>query len=339
MKIWPAGWSFFGAALLLMMCAPSVRAESRTPVPFVDAGQHGYVLMLWKDPTPQELDTVLDRIEQSGSKHLTVPYFGCQSTIHSSDVGACELKNRMNASLIARQAVVRGFNVSFLPIVATPKWDWRGFFEPTDVEAWFRSYTQWVKKLAREARELGMKELVVSTEFSKLYRHENQWRRLLEEVRAEFGGPLVITTNWDDLKHHFWDAADAIGMSGYFPLSESEQPSQAELDAAWRLRRVELSALAKKWNRPLHLTEVGYPSVPTAAKTPWAYDGRTSDFAVQARCFEAFRKAWSGDPALARVNIWATEGGNAALPSFSYGFEPLGKPAEDILRRFFEFLP
>jgi hypothetical protein len=311
-------------------------ASARSAVKFQDAYHDGFDLVLWRNLGVDDINTRLDRIRQTGATHLTVPYFGCQSTIHSSDVGACEVVLRTSPTVIAQLAIAKGFSVSYLPIVVTPGWEWRGFFEPTDVEGWFRSYTAWIKKLALEAKSLGMKELVVSSETTKLYRFEAQWQKLMTEVRTVYDGPLVVTVNWGDLNHGFWADADAIGVSSYYPLSINVSPTQQELDAAWQTRHDEFLALSKKFDRPIHITEVGYASVSSAARTPWSSaPGATSDLALQARCYEAFRKAWEGEPALARANIWATEVEDPASESFLFSFETLGKPAEEVLRRFF----
>lgn len=181
-----------------------------------------------------------------------------------------------------------------------------------------------------------MKELVVSSENTILYRYEARWKKVLAEVRTVFDGPLILTVNWDDTAHGFWSDADAIGVSAYFPLSLSPNPSQEELDAAWKARHDEFTALSLNWHRPIHFTEVGYASVTSAARTPWqGVPEDLSDLDLQARCYEAFRKAWAGDRNLVRANIWATEAEDPALSDYLFSFETIGKPAEQVLRRFF----
>lgn len=329
----------FGTLLLVFGgAAHPAQASPRIAVPFVDAYRDGHALVLWGDPTPEDLARRLRRIRQSGARSLSIPYFGCQSSIRSSDVGACAVRLRTPAIEQARQARLAGFeSIYFIPIVATPDWQWRGFFDPVDVDEWFRTYSIWIRGIAREASALGMTELVVASEMTLLYRYESRWSRLLAEVRAEFPGALVMTVNWGDTEHGFWSDADAIGVSAYYPLSQKDDPTQGELDHAWRARRDEFLALSRRWDRSIHLTEVGYASRSSAAKTPWAGEpGDRVDVALQARCYEAFRKAWQAEPALVRANFWATEGQEASDTGSWLGFEPLGKPAEAVLRAFFE---
>ncbi|HUP57227.1 MAG TPA: hypothetical protein VM598_07220, partial [Bdellovibrionota bacterium] len=221
-----------------------------------------------------------------------------------------------------------------LPIVLTPGSVWRGYFDPTDVDGWFASYTKWLEGVAQDAIELGSTELVVGSEFKPIYRHTEHWRRLLRHMRGVFPGPLIVTANWDEFDYGFWDEADAIGVSAYFPLSIVPNPTQEMLDRGWQGHRERLKKVADKWKRPLHMTEVGYSSSSTTAATPWTIgEGAVPDAPLQARCFMAFAKAWVDQPWMVRATVWST--GDPA-GDHSMSGDPLGKPAEAILRAFFQ---
>jgi hypothetical protein len=138
------------------------------------------------------------------------------------------------------------------------------------------------------------------------------------------------------LNHGFWSATDAIGVSAYPPLTWQPNPSQQELDASWKALHDDWMKIANRWKRPLHLTEVGYQSVSSAAATPWtAAPSAVPDSALQARCFEAFRKAWAGEKGLSRALVWATSAEDPLSIPFATSFEPLGKPAESVIAEFF----
>src|SRR6185503_14604060 len=101
--------------------------------------------------------------------------------------------------------------------------------------------------------------------------------------------PLIVTVNWDSLDHSFWADADAIGVSSYHPLSDDDSPDQDTLNSAMSSIRDDLVALSKKWNRPIHITETGFPSTSGAAHTPWLVDSSLGvDQDLQKRCFAAF---------------------------------------------------
>jgi hypothetical protein len=104
------------------------------------------------------------------------------------------------------------------------------------------------------------------------------------------------------------------------------------------VHRAKLLQLSDRWKRPLHFTEVGYTSSTAAAATPWTYGEKdTPDAALQARCFEAFRKAWTGQKALVRASVWATSDPDSA--GYDMSFDPIGKPAEAVLRHLFAERP
>ena len=184
-----------------------------------------------------------------------------------------------------------------------------------------------------------MKEFVVGTEFKKLFKDGARWRKLIQEIRRDsFSGPLIVTANWDEMDLDFWDEADAIGFSAYFPLSAAKNPSPEALSLAWAKHRERLVALSKKWKRPLHITEVGYRSVTYAAERPWELPKAgvedVSDVPLQTACFEAFSQAWGTERNLVRANFWST--GELDLAGFSISYEFLNKPAESVLDRFFD---
>lgn len=323
----------------MFLASASAIAAQRDPRPFTQPQHDGFVLVLsQQDYTDAEISALLDRVRATGADHLEIPLFGCQSTIHSSDVGDCKPSNRAPVMKVGQAAVASGLAVTLLPIVITPTWDWRGLFDPDDVAGWFRTYTAWMDTVVQDAITLNSPELIAGTEFKLLYQHTDEWKALLTHLRGVFPGPLVVTANWDLLDYGFWDEVDAIGVSAYFPLSTKPDPAQDVLDAAWLAERTKLLQLSSKWNRPLHFTEVGYTSSTAAAATPWTYGSTdTPDPALQARCFDAFRKTWTGQKGLVRANVWATSDSAGSDPAMS--FDPLGKPAEAVLRQLFAERP
>jgi hypothetical protein len=306
----------------------------RVPIPFADPYHDGFVLALWDvEVTKEVLAALFARMTAIGARHLTIPVFGCQSDPRSADVGSCEVASRGRALELARAGRDHGLTVGFLPIVASKRWEWRGEFEPSDRAGWFERYTHWIVALARDARELGASELVVGTEFTRLYRRAKEWSQVIAETRRAFDGPVVVSVNWSDLDLEFWGDADAIGISAYYPLTAKGAVAEEDLDASWRAIREKILRVARAHGRPVHITEFGYPAMTHAAARPW--DGDTPsppDPDLQARCFEAFRRAWQGDRTLVRVNVWAMGDPRRDDPR---GFGITGKPAEAVIRRMF----
>jgi hypothetical protein len=310
------GWAFSEAAPVPV---------SPPAVPFTDAYHDGYVYVAWATYSDADLSKTIARVKQTGATHLTIT---------SSDVGACSVGSQEQAIREAKIATAQGMGVTFLPIVTTPKWDWRGEFNPDDVDAWFVSYKAWLKGLAEIANQLQATDFVVGSELSILYDDESHWSDLLDEFHGIFNGPLIVTVNWSKLDYSFWSHADAIGISSYFPLSTSDSPTQDDLDAGMNSVKNQMLEVSHKWNRPIYITEIGFSSTKTAAKTPWLSDASDGvDQSLQAACFESIRRAWSSESSLARLSIWAT--GDLTSPDYSYSFETVGKLAEAPIAQFF----
>ena len=337
-------------SLLCLVLVTSVTAFARTPAPFPHPYQDGYVLVLWTDYTDTAINGFLDRIKSAGSQSVTIPFFGCQTSITSADVGSCQVRrpaftNAADVNMLARQndnavhlaqlAIAKGLSPIFLPIIATPKWDWRGVFDPTDPQAWFASYTTWMQAVAQQAQALGMDELIVASEFVKIYRYSDQWKTFLKTIRNGFSNPLIVTVNWGQLDYGFWDQADAIGISEYYPLTNSDSATQDDLNQGALSVKQTILAASTKYHRPIFLTEVGFPSTSGCGKEPWTVN--TSDavnWPLQASCFDAFKNAWQDETQLAHAGFWAT-GDYATDTQYSYSYEVFGKPAEKILEGFF----
>jgi hypothetical protein len=281
-----------------------------------------------------DLSTMLDRVKQTGATHITIPYFGCQTSITSNDVGACSVGSQEQTVRVAKLALSKNFGVTFLPIVVTPQWDWRGTFVPTDINAWFASYNTWLTSLAQIANGLGLKEFIVGSELSQIYEYQSQWSTFLKNFRGVFKGNLIVAVNWSKIDYSFWAQADAIGISTYFPVSNSNHPTQNNIDAGMLANKNAILAVSKKWNLPVDFVEFGFPSTEVAAKSPWqalASDG--VDPTLQEECFDSFRRTWGNEKALVRASVWAT--GDLNDPNYSFSFETLGKPAEVPLTGFF----
>jgi hypothetical protein len=70
---------------------------------------------------------------------------------------------------------------------------------PSDKDRWFASYT---RILRHYARLLPVDAVCVGDELSGVYRHGEQWRRLVAAVRAERNVPITCAFNWWVVLHH-----------------------------------------------------------------------------------------------------------------------------------------
>jgi hypothetical protein len=154
-------------------------------------------------------------------------------------------------------------------------------------------------------------------------------------VREVFRGPLTYSANFDSYgRIGFWDALDVIGVSAYFPLGE-DAPSTESLAAAWDEIMAPLESLARRTNRRVVFTEIGYPAVPSAARRPWDDPPGPADVWLQARLYEAALQAVSKRPFMAGTFFWLWEG--VAQPPFrDASFSIQDKPASFVMAGWYE---
>ena len=168
---------------------------------------------------------------------------------------------------------------------------WRGEIDFDSAEEWsrfFETYEAWITRVAELAKDADA--FVVGTELDRTVRHEKEWRRIIEKVRAITEAPLTYAANWDSFERvKFWDALDAVGIQGYFPLVQHELvPPEKELDRAWGRLIGRLEKYGKQQNRPIILCELGYNRSATAAARPWEHQtGGEQAELVQRRCMAA----------------------------------------------------
>ena len=228
---------------------------------------------------------------------------------------------------------------------------WRGEIamgSDEDWERWFASYRGFILHYARLAERLGMPTLAVGTELHATVRERPEdWRRIIREVRGVYSGELTYAANWsgeiEDVT--FWDALDLVGVQAYFPLSHEPLPTVEELVAGWRPHVERLEALHRETGKPILFTEVGYASREGAAQRPWEWpelgpelpEATAEGLELQARAYEALFRALWDRPWFAGLYLWKW---SPYVPADHVArnplFSPQGKPAEQVLRRWYQ---
>jgi hypothetical protein len=116
------------------------------------------------------------------------------------------------------------------------------------------------------------------------HRFPDRWRRLALEVRKVFKGKLTYSVNFDSHDSFtFGDCLDVIGMNTYDPIAKyDDYPSDAQIRDAWWWIVYKARTLTARFDRPVLITEVGYPSVAHAHVGPWDFrTGKPLDLALQ----------------------------------------------------------
>lgn len=221
-------------------------------------------------------------------------------------------------------------------------WGWPGVVKmknSTDWNVFFNRYARWMLHYAMLAEIYDFDSLCIGVELvNASYQHEGVWRELIRRWRGVYSGPMVYAANWGEEFENigFWDALDAIGLNCYYPLSEKEHPADDDLLRGAQQVAEKISVVAKKFNKPILFTEIGFTSGPQ----PWLkphddnHDGQIN-LEAQRRCYEAmFRALWE-KPWLAGLYWWKwptmlEDGGTS-----DDGFTPNGKPAAAVVARWY----
>jgi len=195
-------------------------------------------------------------------------------------------------------------------------------------EAWFASYERCLLPYAQLAQQEGVELLSMNCELYCPNRQEAHWRALVAKTRQIYSGLLTTSAiSGREAEVRWWDTLDVIGSDAYYAHSGS---TEAQLVAAWQPILDNLASLSSAFGKKVAFTEIGMCSgqcsrshTPSLADYEWHALQYASVFrAVEGRewFLGAFWWNWDSDPG-------AFDGDDCLTPQ--------GKPAEQVLRRFY----
>lgn len=231
-----------------------------------------------------------------------------------------------------------GMKVMLKPTVDVADGTWRGgirFDSEEDWRAWFSSYRYFLDYYAELAAEQGVEEFCVGVELDETVHRDGDWRRIIEDVRTRYDGPLTYAANWDSYWDvPFWDALDYVGIDAYFTLPTESPPTVEALLSSWAPWIAELKMFHDIVRTPILFTELGVCSVEGASAQPWDWTlPGESDFQEQAHYYEAaFRAVWD-KPWFYGFYWWTWQPESREISST--GYTPQGKPAERVLTQWY----
>jgi hypothetical protein len=285
-----------------------------------------------------------------------VPYAG-QSDYDSPDIryqrGDSLRRARREAMwyrhiAVAKEAGLKVFLKPHLWLGRPSEGKWRSDIFPSSEEnwkTWSESYRDFIFYYADLAEQEDVEMFCIGTEFTRLtLEKEEFWRKLIKDVRKRYSGKITYAANWynEYEKITFWKELDYIGVQAYFPLVKKMNPDTELLAKSWNKYIPDLQAVAKKNNRKILFTELGYKSTADSAIEPWGwidYGGnsdRELSLETQSNCYESFfKKVWKQEW-FAGVNLWQMRsdfGGRD--PHTNIDFTPQGKPAMELIAKEF----
>ncbi len=249
----------------------------------------------------------------------------------------------------------KNIKVMMKPHVDSLDGSWRGTFHQNssaEADAWFASYTAFITHYAQIAHDNNVEMFCMGTEYAQLSGAANlaRWTNVINAIRAIYlpaDGLLTYASNatggGDEFTSvSFWGQVDLIGLDGYFPLTNHNDPTVAELKAAWTSSAGNVNGLnivlavqnfaAAHPGQPIIFTEIGYRSVAGANKAPFDFSsGSTFDPTEQHDCYEAMYEVWSQQTSFLKGVMW-WDWGVPNPGANDLGYDVRGKPAEVVVR-------
>lgn len=300
----------------------------------------GMALPMYTELPDLTYDDMLARVKSMGSSHVSVVVSWNQRTIHHNRLRPHpdETPSDARVGALVDTANAAGLRVMLFPIIHVErrnKGEWRGKLAPTEPSRWRDEYRSFILHYAALSQRHGVEILSVGSELSSMENETDWWLSLIADVRKTFEGKLIYSANWDHYETpQYWPALDYIGVSSYFEVAKRSDEPIHLVTQRWREHREDLLLFAAAQDRPLVLTEVGYPAVDSAAVKPWDYTAKTAPNPnAQLAAYRSLSDAWTADdPSFAGLFIWHAWGHGGA-DDVSY---PIwGKTAEPFVRRWY----
>jgi hypothetical protein len=290
-------------------------------------------------------DDALARLSDLGTNAVSITPFTYMRDPHkpvrfrfSSAPGA---ENDESVIHSARTAQNLGMRVMLKPHIWLGR-SWPGEIEmqsEADWDTWFDYYYRWILHYALLAEMYDMDVLCIGVELCKAtVGHEDRWREVIARLRDLYSGEMTYAANWGEEFENvaMWADLDFIGINCYYPLSESEAPTYEELRRGAHAIVERIEAVYERYKKPVLFTEIGFTSTPKPWLQPHAPRIRVVDLDDQAICYEAVFESLHGQDWCQGIYWWK-------WPSFlenggkrHTGFTPNRKPAEEVVRKWFE---
>ncbi|MGH8776739.1 MAG: glycoside hydrolase family 113 [Jiangellaceae bacterium] len=269
-------------------------------------------------PTDHEVEKIIDHIHDRGMHVLLKPVIECHDSAHRARITFPE----HDRDIADRE---------------TFYWD-----------QWFASLRSSLRHYAGVAQRSGCELLSLGSELQGTDEQTRRWATTVRQVREWYDGPLTYQVNeyWRvrNETHAWLRDLDLLSFSFYYPAARSRRTGESVegMRAVLEPQVSLLRDLATTYDLAILFNEVGCRSLAGAAVDPGnyrpegAYDGDE-----QARYAEAVLSSFWDEPWWRGMYWWKWEEQQdrpqyRTDPAGDTGFTVDGKPAADVLRRWYE---
>jgi len=320
-----------------------IGGEPRTPVRVEQF--RGISLQLHNSEPEHPYEQYIDEIAATGANTIALVVTAYQENCASTSLFIEARKSPSDARLrkLIDHAHKKKLRVILMPIILleNPREDeWRGKIAPSDWDAWWEDYSNYIMHYTYIAEAAGVEMFIVGSELVSTETFTERWRELIGQVRRHYAGLVSYSANWDHYRPpKWWADVDVIGMTTYYDLTGGQEPTLDVLMEAWKKIKKEVLDWQAGINRPILFTEVGWPNQATCGQYPWDYycSSDDPDPQAQANCFEAFFQTWLDEEAVAGFIVWEWRNHPSQLigPKDT-SYVPCGKPALEVIRRYYQ---
>ncbi len=273
-------------------------------------------------------------LRSAGASHMAILVSGYQATASSNKVFVDPSRTPTQAAVAQAisWAQSSGLQVALKPQILSDDGGWPGQLKPSEPEAWFASYIDFVLPLANLAESVGAIHFIVGTELGQTIQEEELWQETIDTIRSVYTGHLTYAASWDEaFKVPFWNELDYVGVDFYFPVANRKDPGRLEILAGWQPWLQKLELLHKQTGRDIVFTEIGYRSIDGAGMNPYQFDNHgTLDLQEQADLYWVAIQSTSNIPWLKGMFWWNwLADGSGGVTNRDY--TPFAKPAEFVL--------
>lgn len=241
-----------------------------------------------------------------------------------------------------RLAHKNGKKVMLKPHMWHGRGNYTGEFNLDSEEKWQEfeaSFGGYILQYAKIAEEYDVELFCIATEMETMVAERPKfWIKLIADIRDIYTGELTYAENWDCYDDvPFWDKLEYIGVDGYFPLAEGQNPDLATLKSGWNKHIKKMDKVAAKYEKPILFTEYGYRSCDFSTEKPWETDYSLPDNeGLQARAYQSlFDEVW-GQPWFAGGFVWKWFPFKDPEKASRDKFCPQHKEAEAVLGSFYQ---
>lgn len=226
-----------------------------------------------------------------------------------------------------------------------PRNGWTGDIAMQNAEDWklfFQYYYEWIIHYAFMAELYHFDFFCIGVEFQNAtLTHEKEWREIFSKVRALYSGKITYAANWGNEFENvtFWDQLDYICINCYYPLSDKQDVTDAELKNNFEQILDKIEVVQKKYNKPLLFTEIGFKSIDYPWLQPHAdADEQEYNEVSQKRCYNAIFEALHDEDWVAGMYLWQWPSYMEYVQYNPKGFTPCGKLAEEAVKYWYGIL-